>query len=269
MSEIGISTSCFYPLETEKSLEKVCVLGFKTVEMFINSYSELDEPFVSTYKRYVNDYNLNLVSIHTTASLADGYNYFSDYYRRFEESVEVFKKYIMLANELNSEFIVMHGMKKTMRASDEVYFERFGKLTEIAKQNGVSLLQENVNTFRSDSPDYIDKMKKAVGKDFGMTLDIKQCRRAGYSPYEFIEKHHDIIKHIHISDYNDKGSFNERSDCITPLKGKFDFKKFFTVMKENGYEGDYIIELYKHSYTDENEIKKAWIELNKLLKGAE
>ncbi|MCR4563706.1 MAG: sugar phosphate isomerase/epimerase [Clostridiales bacterium] len=263
MSEIGMSTSCFYPLETEKSLEKCCALGFKTVEMFMNAYSELDEPFISIYKRLVGEYSLRLVSIHTTASLADGYNYFSDYYRRFEESVEVFKKYIDLANILDSKYIVMHGMKKTMRACDEVYFERFAILTELAKKNGVSLLQENVVNYRSESPEYIERMRQYIGGDFGITLDIKQCRRAGRSPYEFIEKHHDIIRHIHISDYNDK------HDCITPLNGDFDFEKLFGEMKKYSYEGDYIIELYKHSYSDDNEIRNAGIELHKILKRAE
>ena len=263
MANIGMSTSCFYPLETEKSLEKVCKLGFKNVEMFINSYGELKEPFVSEYKRLINEYGINLVSVHTTASLADGYNYFSDYYRRFEESIEEFKKHIYLANELGSKYLVMHGIKKAMRSSDQLYFERFSILTDIAFENGVSLLQENVVNFRSESPDYIERMKESIGDKFGITLDIKQCRRAGEDPYEFIERFHDIIKHVHISD------FDEYNDCITPLKGNFDFEKFFGAMNEYGYDGSYIIELYQKSYSDENEIKHSGIELEKILKRAD
>ena len=263
MPDIGMSTSCFYPLETEKSLEKVCKLGFGNVEMFINSYIELDEPFISEYKKLINEYGINLVSIHTTASFADGYNYFSDYYRRFKESIEVFKKYVELANLFSTEYLVMHGLKNYMKHSDALYCERFSKLIDIAYENGVSLLQENVVDFRSESPDYIDYMKKSIGERFAMTLDIKQCRRAGYDPFEFIERHHGIIKHIHISDYN------EYSDCITPLKGNFDFGKLFETMNEYGYDGSYIIELYKHSYKDENEIKEAGIKLSKMLKRAD
>ena len=44
--EIGASTSCFYPLETEKALDKVISLDFKTAEVFFNSPCELEEPFV-------------------------------------------------------------------------------------------------------------------------------------------------------------------------------------------------------------------------------
>ena len=43
---IGASTSCFYPLETEKALKKVTELGFERAEVFFNSYSELQEGFV-------------------------------------------------------------------------------------------------------------------------------------------------------------------------------------------------------------------------------
>ena len=259
MSEIGMSTSCFYPLETEKSLERVCSLGFKTVEMFINAYVELDEPYISIYKKLIEENSINLVCVHTTASFADGYCYFSDYERRYEESKENFKKYINLANELGSKYIVMHGIKTAAKISDSVYLERFASLTETSKSFGVSLLQENVVNYRSENPSYIQKMKDYIGPDFGITLDIKQCRRAGISPYEFIDKHSDIIKHVHISDYNDK------SDCITPLDGEFDFKKMFDEMKKRGYEGDYIIELYKHSYLNENEIKNAGKELKRIL----
>ena len=259
MPNIGMSTSCYYPFETEKSLERVCALGFKNAEIFINAYCELDEPYVSRYKNLTEEYGLELVSIHTTASFADGYNYFSDYYRRFEESIDVFKKYVELANVLGSRFVVMHGLKKTAKSSDELYFERFARLADIAYENGISLLQENVVHFRSESPDYIELMKNYIGDRFGMTLDIKQCRRAGEDPYEFIKRHHSIIKHIHISDFDDN------NDCITPLKGKFDFEAFFRKMKDYNYDGSYIIELYKHSYQDDSEIKAVAAELEKIL----
>lgn len=263
MTEIGMSTSCYYPLETEKSLENVCKTGIKKAEIFINAYTELDEPFVSVYKKLLNDYSVNLVSLHTTASFADGYNYFSDYYRRFEESLDVFRKQACLANELGAKFVVMHGLKKIAKASDELYLERFKILTQLAKQSGVSLLQENVVNFRSESPDFIQKMKDYIGEDFAITLDIKQCRRAGYSPNEFIERFHDIIKHVHISDADGE------KDCITPLKGDFDFQRFFTVMNGYGYEGDYIIELYKNSYSDEAEILNSYNALSEILKRVE
>ena len=44
--KFGASTACFYPLETEKALKKVCELGYKYAEVFMNAPSELEEPFL-------------------------------------------------------------------------------------------------------------------------------------------------------------------------------------------------------------------------------
>lgn len=46
--KLGASTACFYPLETEKALEKVCKLGYKYAEVFMNAPCELEEPFFKT-----------------------------------------------------------------------------------------------------------------------------------------------------------------------------------------------------------------------------
>ena len=59
--EIGASTACFYPIETEKALKKVCDLGFKTTEVFVNSPCELEDNFVKELKLLyidVEEYNL-------------------------------------------------------------------------------------------------------------------------------------------------------------------------------------------------------------------
>ena len=40
-------------------------------------------------------------------------------------------------------------------------------------------------------------------------------------------------------------------------------------MNDYGYNGSYIIELYKHSYNDEKEIKQAGNELKRILERAE
>ena len=44
--DIGISSSCFYPLETEKSIVRSCETGTKTIEIFMNADSEFKPDFV-------------------------------------------------------------------------------------------------------------------------------------------------------------------------------------------------------------------------------
>ena len=40
--DIGVSTACLYPLETEKALYELAKRGIKNVELFINSVDELE-----------------------------------------------------------------------------------------------------------------------------------------------------------------------------------------------------------------------------------
>ena len=54
----GVSSACFYPLETEKSLELAGECGFHTVELFLNSHSELEDSFVDELISVKNKYNL-------------------------------------------------------------------------------------------------------------------------------------------------------------------------------------------------------------------
>ena len=35
--DIGLSSACFYPLETEKSVLRACETGAKTIEIFMNA----------------------------------------------------------------------------------------------------------------------------------------------------------------------------------------------------------------------------------------
>ena len=53
-----MSSSCFYPLETEKSLKKCGELGFSNVELFVNTYSELIDPIKSEFKRIKDDFDI-------------------------------------------------------------------------------------------------------------------------------------------------------------------------------------------------------------------
>ena len=43
---LGVSTACFYPLETELSLEKIGKAGVKHTEIFFNALCELKQSFV-------------------------------------------------------------------------------------------------------------------------------------------------------------------------------------------------------------------------------
>ncbi len=247
--EIGASSACFYPLETEKAFLHIAELGFRHSEIFFNSHSELSPSFVRELREIKDAYYMDVVSLHPYCSFAEGYNFFSSYERRFKDGVEDYKRYFDAAATLGAKYIVMHGSKKRIDISFEEYAERFGKLNEIAASFGCTVAHENVVHYVGATTEFMSFMKNQLGDNFKMVLDIKQARRAGVDPLEFIEIMKNNIVHVHLSDCDSE------HDCIPPgEKGDFDFRKLFYELHKVGYDGRYIIELYSDNFLDRKQI---------------
>lgn len=259
--EIGASSACFYPLETEHSFKQIAELGFNNCEIFFNAHSELRTDFIKELKAIKDSYGINVISLHPYASFGEGYDFFSAYKRRFGDAMENYKRYFEAASILSAEYIVMHGAAKLYDIDMHEYAQRFYKITSAAKAYGCCVAHENVVNFLSASPEFSRFMSKQLGDDYKMVLDIKQARRAGYEPKEFIDIVKSNIVHVHLSDYN------EKSDCIPPCRdGLFDFENLFTLLHKIGYNGKYIIELYSDGYEGDQEIINSGKHLDALLK---
>lgn len=247
----GISTSCLYPLETEKSLEVLGKSGVKTCEIFLNSIGETTPEFARKLNEIKNEYDMRAVSIHPFSSFSETYMLFSEYERRFFDALEFYKKSCEISSLLGAHILIIHGSRLAGKLSHDLYFERFQKLIDAGKEWGITVCQENVNAHFSESPEFLKKMRAALGNDFKMVFDVKQAFRAGFSPLEFAEEFKNEIAHIHISDH--KKGF----DCLPPATGIFEFKKLFEIMNTANYGGDYVIELYRSNFENVEELLKA------------
>lgn len=264
--EIGASSACFYPMETEKAFLHIAELGFNHSEIFFNSRSELERPFVRELKAIRDAYGINVTSLHPYRSFAEGYNFFSSYERRFLDGVDNYKRYFDAAATLGAKYIVLHGSKKHIDITPEQYADRFRRLNEVAHTFGCTVAHENVVEYIGAKPEFMQSMKNYLGDNFKMVLDIKQARRAGVDPYEFIRIMGNNIVHVHLSDYS------RECDCLPPCEeGLFDFTTFFKELHKVGFNGKYMIELYSNNYSKENEILKSakYLEgiLNKVRQG--
>lgn len=246
--ELGISTSCLYPLLTEKSLELLGKGGVKTTEIFFNATSELSKDFVKELVKIKDFYGINVVSVHPTMSLAESFMLFSAYDRRKEEGLDSFKRYGEICGEICAKYIVLHGGKPNGILNDREYFERFTEISLAAKQGGGTLLQENVAKFRAGNIDFLKSMSDYLGDDAKFCLDVKQSLRGGYSPFDVLKALKTKIKHLHLSD-NNLGN-----DCLIPSNGNFDFKAFFDLAKSVNYSGDAVIEVYSNCYKEYSEL---------------
>lgn len=245
---IGISTSCFYPMQTEKALKELADLKIDVCEVFFNARSEIEDAFLDELKMIKSETNLKVSAVHPFFSFAEPYLIFSEYERRFEDSLLFYDRYFEAAKKLGAEILVIHGPKRYGNLPDEFFYEKFAILAQRGKAAGIKVAQENVVNYMSASPDYLMGLKRYMGEDFCMVLDLKQSVRSGISAFEFVERLGSSIIHVHISDYNDK------YDCMLPGKGIFDFSAFFDAMIKLDYKGDYIIELYRQNFKQKAEL---------------
>ncbi len=246
--KIGISTSCLYPMYTELAFEAIASRGVELTEIFFNANCELEPSFINGLAKTRNKYGIAVSSIHPTMSLAESFMLFSNYDRRFSEGLDSFKRYGEIAAALDAKYVIMHGGKPNGTMDDYGYFERFATVAEAVRQNGATLLQENVVLFRAGNLTTLKNMSEYLGDDVSFCLDVKQSLRGGYSPYDVLKLLGAKIKHLHLSDNNSS------NDCMLPLTGRFDFKNFLDTATSLGYEGDAVIELYRGAFGDAEEL---------------
>lgn len=246
--KIGISSSCLYPMYTEESFRLIAQNGVELSEIFFNANCELQPPFIKELCEIKAEYGIALSSIHPTMSLAESFMLFSNYDRRFCEGLDMFKRYGEIAAELGAKYVIMHGGKPNGTMDNHGYFDRFACVADAVNQNGATLLQENVVNFRAGSLEALSDMSDYLGDSVSFCLDVKQSLRGGYSPYDVLHLLGGKIKHLHLSDSN------EKYDCMLPLEGNFDFKLFLDTAKQCGYTGDAVIEVYRNAFDKPHEL---------------
>jgi sugar phosphate isomerase/epimerase len=241
--EIGASSACFYPLETEKSFQLLAEHGFKNIEIFFNSPCETNASFIKELKNIKEHYGVNVTSVHPYESFGEGYNFFSAYRRRYADACENYKRFFSAAAQLGASYVIMHGAKHGADICDEEYAERFTRLNETAMTYGCFMAHENVVNFLGQKPEFISLLKKYGKENFKMVLDVKQARKANVLPIEYIRAAGESIIHVHLSDCN------ENSLCAPPSEdGFFDFGELFNQLESINYKGKYIIELYSDGF---------------------
>lgn len=248
--QAGASTACFYPLETERALQQVTELGFPFAEVFFNARQELRPAFVRQLAAIAGDGGTQVVSVHPFSSFMESSCIFGDYQRRFEDTIDIYKETCHAAALLGAQFVVIHGAvaQPKIPIPEERYFARFLQLVEIGRAEGVTVCQENVNRFKSQHIAFCDRMRRALGDDFHMVLDIKQAVRAGEDPFVFLDTFQKEIVHVHISDHSPE------KDCQPPGQGSFDFQRLYRTLGDRVH---YMIEIYSRGCRVAAELQRA------------
>lgn len=258
----GISTACLYPALLEKSLSTLLSMDFSLFEVFINTCSEMKNDYLMDLKRMLEDRGATVKSVHPFTSGYEGFLLFSDYERRFFDGLDFYRRYLETCNQLGASILVLHGKKADGKSpiSEELYFERYLRLFELGRTYGVTVAQENVNLFLSDSPEFVRRMKSYCGENCAFVFDVKQAVRGGVAPFELCGAMGEKIVHVHLNDNSPE------SDCLLPGFGTMDFPCLLGQLRRFGYDGDLMIEVYRKSFHALPELADAKKILEQLLK---
>lgn len=241
---IGVSTSCLYPMVTEQAFRTLAESGVRETEIFFNTESETRGALLREILAIRSAYDIHVQSVHPYFTFAEARLLFDGYYRRYLDGTEYVKRLCETCTALGADRLILHGEREPFKISEEEYIERFGELAMRTAELGVTLTQENVVRFRSQDPAFLARMRQQLGDLFAMTFDVKQAVRCGVDPLSLAREFVPQIVHLHLSDHGEKG------DCLPVGEGSFDFSALFRILKDGGFCGDGVLELYRSCYDD-------------------
>ena len=248
-NRVGLSSACFYPEETLDAVRRCVSLGFKTIEIFMNSPSELEPPYLERIAEVCREGGVRVKSIHPFTSGFEYMLFFSAYKKRAGESIELYRPYFRAAAYLGADYVVFHGDKLTAPFFGmDNYCDVLSRLMAAARYEGVTLAHENVSTARGGNPEFMRELRAMLGAGrLAFVFDIKQVLRGGYDPLDMLDAMGGDIVHVHLNDWRD-------GECRLPFAGALDLESILSRIERDGFKGDYIIEVYRHNFDSDGEI---------------
>ncbi len=263
MSErrVGLSSSCFYPLDGFEAVKRATLTGFDLLEVFLSTFSELEEPHLKAVRDWCSETGTKIVSVHPFTSSYEYMLFFSASRKRALESCEIYRKYFYAAASLGAKYVIFHGDKiKEPFCGMENYCDILCRVNDVAKSEGITLAHETVSVAHSCQPEFMRELIRLTGKGtVKFALDFKQIIRSGNSLSEMIDVLGNDIVHIHINDYAE-------NQCRLPFAGDAGIEKYIDILEKNGYNGKYIIEVYNDNYRNDKEIFDSGRRLESYLK---
>lgn len=250
--KIGVSTASLYPAPTEVALKYLSEQGVRYTELFLNTPSELSDSYLEQLCKIVDSSKIKVQAIHPYTSELESLLFFSDYPRRVEDGLELYRRYFEIGKKLKSKYLIFHGQNLRNPYPSASGFKNMEKLLALAKDYGMNLLQENVARCVSSQPSYICEMKKYFGNEIGFTLDIKQSLRSGLLWEEVLEEMGENLRHVHLSDHD------LAHDCLLPGEGSMDLSSLKRKLEDKNFTGSLLIELYRQNYKNKEDLIRSY-----------
>ncbi|KZX15861.1 endonuclease 4 [Methanobrevibacter cuticularis] len=230
--KLGVSSLSVYKEHISENLEFIEGLNIDYFEI-LNDYPNniIDTELLKSYNlKYVVHspiIDLNLASLNHSIQ---------------KTSIAEVMKSINIANELDSEIVVVHpgNIPFLSRPFQEKALVKSRESLKICgdygKDLGITIAVENMPKIEGFLYTDIIKLNQLLTDlDMFMTLDIGHAATAGFLENEV---YFDSIKHIHLSD-----NFHDYDTHLALGEGDIDFKTTINTFEDNNYDGIYTIEV--------------------------
>ena len=259
----GVSTaSLFLRKYNEDALPLLDSLGIQNAEVFLTSFSEYGKEFAQALVKRKGNVTINSVHILNTQFEPQ---LFSAHPRAKADAFSLLEQTLDSAKTLGAPYYTFHGTARIKRASRSgqkddfpAMIKGFAEILERCQARDVTLALENVEWSTYNRVGVFERLSSELPTLKGV-LDIKQARISGF-PYEhYLAEMGEKLAYAHLSDVDEQGRI-----CL-PGKGRFDFETLVKRLKDVGFNGALLIEVYTNDYQAETELKTACDYLDEIL----
>ncbi len=262
MIRTGISTASFFgKIFTEDTIEYIAKMGTNMCEIFLDTFSEYEPEFIDILLERTKKYGLNVNSMHAMSTQFEP-QLFSQNPRQSQDAIKMISKVFDAGQRLGASVYVFHGLPAFQRTNKLVNdYKRMAEIispvADIAAEYGIKFAWENVNWCAYKHPCFARKIQNYITSDnLYFTMDVKQALMSGYSVEEYLDDMQDRVANVHVCDYI-KCPDGSIKTCL-PGKGEMDFPWLAKRLKEQGYSGSVIFEVYSSNYKNYSEMAASY-----------
>ena len=248
----GVSTASLFLREfNEDALTVLNGLGVRSTEVFLTTFSEYTEEFARLLLARRGALKVNSVHLLNTQFEPQ---LFGQHPRAKADAFRILDGAMASARIFGAERYTFHGITRLKKNSAPPDYKKTGKsfceISECCAAHWVRLCLENVHWAFYNEPGIFGRVREYC-PDLSGVFDVKQARLSCYPYQMYIKDMEGCISHVHLSDVNERGKI-----CL-PGKGTFDFEECLRRLKDAGFDGAALIEVYANDYGDYRELKQA------------
>ena len=105
----GVSSACFFPLETADSVKILSEWHIPNIEIFFNSFQELKDGYLERLSALCREAGTQVVSIHPFTSNSESLYFFTSYPGRLQDGLMIYRPFLRAAQKLGARVLVFHG----------------------------------------------------------------------------------------------------------------------------------------------------------------